>query len=189
VIRAVIFDYFGVISSDDYWRYVREDKNMTGIFHDLSDDVNKGRIHWQDFLKAVAEKIGTDPKEVARLYHTQQIHPDIVNLIVSLRKSYKTALLTNAHHEFLGPVLRETHLQDLFDAIVMSSEIGVTKPDPRIFEAILEKLQVCANEAIFIDDQTRHVEAAKALGIQSIYHHSYQETQKELDKLLANSKD
>ncbi len=168
MIKAVIFDYFGVVCSDEYWRYVKEDKNLDGSFAELANEVNLGRLKWRDFMGELSKKTGTPLSEIEELYQTEQIDPLMAEYINDLHKTYKTALLTNAHYEFIEPVIKEAHLDHIFDEIIISSRLGVTKPQAQIFEYALERLGVKPQEAIFVDDIQRHVDGAKAVGINAL---------------------
>jgi putative hydrolase of the HAD superfamily len=59
--------------------------------------------------------------------------------------------------------------ESLFQVIVFSAEVGVCKPDPKIFQRALEQLGVDAAESLFIDDRERNVTGAKALGMHAIH--------------------
>lgn len=84
-------------------------------------------------------------------------------------QGYRTALVTNNAHEFRESWRRLVPADDLFQVIVDSSEVGVRKPDPRIFELALERLGGIAPErALFLDDAASNVEAARRLGIRSV---------------------
>ncbi len=168
VIKAVLFDYFGVISSDEYWRYVREDKNMQAGFHELSDQVNRGKISWQDFEAIVAERTGTSRRAVHAMYEQARIDPRVLAYAHDLHETYKTALVTNAHHEFLDPIVSSAHLSNVFDQIILSSRIGATKPQPRIYEVTAQTLGVMPEECIFIDDIGRNVDGAEAVGMHGV---------------------
>ena len=58
---------------------------------------------------------------------------------------------------------------ELFDVVVDSSELGVRKPDPRIYEATLTALGVAPEAAVFIDDLEINCEAAAALGMRAVW--------------------
>ena len=57
----------------------------------------------------------------------------------------------------LRPILKELSLDQLFDAIVISAEVGVEKPNPTIFEAACQQLGVLPEEAVHVGDDRRHV--------------------------------
>ena len=82
---------------------------------------------------------------------------------------YRTALVTNNAHEFREGWRRLVPADELFHVIVDSSEVGVRKPDPRIFELALERLGgIPPERALFLDDAASNVAAAEKLGIRSV---------------------
>jgi epoxide hydrolase-like predicted phosphatase len=82
---------------------------------------------------------------------------------------YRTALVTNNAPEFRDGWRRLVPADALFQVIVDSSEVGMRKPDPRIFELALERLGGIAPErALFLDDAASNVAAAEKLGIRSV---------------------
>lgn len=86
-----------------------------------------------------------------------------------LKSEYKLGILSDAEstaRKKVKPWVSEA----LFDAIVFSSEVGVCKPDPKIFQRALEQLGVEASETLFLDDRERNVHGAKALGIHAIHY-------------------
>jgi epoxide hydrolase-like predicted phosphatase len=165
VIKAVIFDFFGVICSDEYWQFVKQDRQTDAEYRDYTDEVNLGQIPWQSFVQKISQATGKSIDEV--------------------HKSYKTGLITNAHHDFIDTILSENNLSQLFDVTVVSSRLGVIKPDPRIFEYTLDKLQIEPAEAVFIDDLDRHVSAARELGIQTVLFENFEQCKQELDTILS----
>lgn len=184
MIKAIIFDFFGVICSDEYWQFVKDDKDSGGDFDRLSNNLNMGKTSWADFVQQVANDTGQDVEKVKRMYETQKIQPEMVAFIGRLRDKYKTALLTNANTEQLAPLIEGAGLKKIFDEIIISSEVGIAKPDPRIFQITLARLKIEPQEAIFIDDISRYTDAASAIGIKSIHYQNFPQMKKELDQLL-----
>jgi len=184
MIKAIIFDYFGVISSDEYWQMVKVDKNMTSDWLNMANRVNLGKLHWLDFMKTVAERTGKSFEEVERIYAQEKINPGVVALAQELKSQYKIGLITNAHHEFLEPILENTKLNDIFNTIVISSRVGYIKPDKRIFELALQELEIEPKEAVFIDDIERNVTAAQAMGLNGIFYKDLAQLRHELAGFL-----
>ena len=91
----------------------------------------------------------------------------MVALIERLRSRYKTALLSNAMRPFLRQILDKHDLPRLFDAMVISYEEGLTKPNPAIFALTAQRLGVPASACFFIDDNLGNIEAARAAGMQA----------------------
>jgi len=187
MIKAVIFDYFGVICSDEYWRFVKEDKNIQGGFHELANAVNRGEVHWDEFVSEVAHKTGKQPTDIQHLYAAEKLNPQLLALVAKLHNTYKTGLLTNAHYEFLDPIIAKTHLDALFDIIVMSSRIGFIKPQPQIYQYILRELGVKPEEAVLVEDIKRNVDGAKAVGMQAILYQNFGQMKRELNSLLTGA--
>ena len=95
--------------------------------------------------------------------------PSSVDAVREVRAAgYRTALLTNniAHERETWRAMLP--LDELFDVIVDSSEVGMRKPDPRIFDLTLAELGVDAGRAVFLDDAPGNVAAARGLGLSAI---------------------
>lgn len=92
-----------------------------------------------------------------------------IELIDRLRGRYRTAVLSNADNT-LRHRLREVHRIDhLFDDIVCSADVGMAKPDPRVYALASERLGLAPSECVFIDDLDRNVEAARAAGMRGVH--------------------
>lgn len=184
MVKAIIFDYFGVISSDEYWNFVKTNKNFSSDFLDIANKVNLGKLSWQEFMKTVAQRTGKTYDEVKSMYERERINPQVIELIHELKTKFKIGLITNAHHEFLEPILTEMGLTKLFDSIVISSLVGHIKPDPEIFQHAINELGVKPEEAVFIDDIERNAAAAEEIGLQSIHYQSFGTLKTELARIL-----
>lgn len=184
MIKAIVFDFFGVICSDNYWSYGRADAQSAGVFRNNAEEMNLGEISWSDFVEKIANATKTSADEVKELYRSERIDPRMVNWIADLHSRYKTGLITNAHHEFLDTLLAKSHLDKHLDSIVVSSRIGVMKPNPAIFETCTEQLGVAPNETIFIDDLDQHVAAAQAIGMQAFRFDNFEQAKTQVQALL-----
>jgi len=81
---------------------------------------------------------------------------------------YRTALLTNVSRDAEAMWRGLIPVDDLFDVVIDSSRVGLRKPDARIYQLACERLGVQADECLFIDDLACNVEAAQALGMETI---------------------
>ena len=170
MIKAIIFDFFGVIHADPYQRWLNKyGFKREGAFADASNMVDKNFISWQEFFERLSELSGqpiTSIKEI--FYEDKQVDDSLVLLIRKLKQSYKIGLLSNASGTYLRPILKEYGINDLFDTDIISAEVGIIKPDPEIFKLTLSRLETVPKEAVFIDDNAYNTEAASTLGVHSI---------------------
>ena len=92
----------------------------------------------------------------------------------------RVIVLTNAT-DTIGSELERDGLTGVFDEVYASAAVGVAKPDEGAFAHVLEREGVAANDAIFVDDSARNVDAAKALGMRPFVFGSVQQVEQLLD--------
>lgn len=97
------------------------------------------------------------------------------------RAGVVTALLSNSWG--LSSYNREA-LLELFDEIVISAEVGMRKPDPRIFLLTAERLDLMPSECVFVDDLEAHVQGAESVGMKGIVHRDRRVTLETLERLF-----
>ena len=196
-IRAVYFDLGGVIVRTEYQaprEHLAERLNVT--YEDIdkivfgSESARQASLgqtsidaHWE----AVARKLKR-PVSEAQSIRTEFFAGDVVDrglldFIRSLRPRFKTGVISNAWPD-LRDYIVENKFDDAFDNLVISAEVGVMKPEPKIYEIALEKLNVRASEAAFVDDVAFNVQAAQSLGMHGILFTDAAQTLKELKALL-----
>lgn len=118
---------------------------------------------------------------IRRMFERFEHAPDMVNVVRHAHDAgIKTALLSNSW----GNNYQRDGWDELFDAIVISGEVRMRKPEPEIFHHTLGLLGVPAAEAVFVDDLPPNVEAAVALGLIGVHHTSYERTLAELETLF-----
>src|SRR4029079_6486932 len=78
------------------------------------------------------------------------------------------ALLTNNAQEFKETWRATFPVEDLFPGVIDSCEVGMRKPDPRIYELTCERMGVAPTSAVFVDDNAENIEAAGALGLETV---------------------
>ena len=126
--------------------------------------------HWQ----AVGETLGVTVDELpalkARFWAADRINTELVDYIRTLRPRYKVGLLSNAWNDLRQVMQQRFGFDGLFDELVISAEVGLAKPDPRIFHLAVERLGVQPAEAVFVDDVLANVEAARAVGLHAIHY-------------------
>lgn len=93
---------------------------------------------------------------------------------------YKIYALTNWSAELFPVALQKFEFLSWFDGIVMSGDEGIRKPEAAFFQILFDRYQVKPEDAVFIDDNLRNIEAAKKLGLKSIRFTSAEKLEKEL---------
>ncbi len=183
MIKAIIFDFFDVIRTDAYKAWLGTNKiPHEGPYFDASYQQDIGAITPEQFLERLSELTGRTVT-FEEVDGAAVVDTEVVEIISKLSKKYKLALISNAPSKLLRGIIAENNLEQYFDAIVVSSEVGMVKPSPEIFELALEKLGAKAQDAVFIDDNIRHVEGAKKVGIRSIEFKSAEQLKAELATL------
>ncbi len=183
---AVVFDWGGVITPSpfDLVRGMGEDHEADEVLevmmgpYDRDTDhpwhqVERGELSLTEFgkyLEAETQARGLvlrRPKQ--GLMSEMAARPEVLATIRRLRgEGYLTALLTNNAKE-LAPVWRPLlPLDELFDLVIDSSEVGMRKPDPRIYRLVLSELRVEPERTVFLDDAPGNIAGAAAVGMQAI---------------------
>lgn len=97
--------------------------------------------------------------------------PAVLRLVRAQRRLRPVALLSNATDR-LRADLRALSLDDEFDAVFSSAELGVAKPDPEVFVRVCAALGLPPERCLFVDDSAEHVAAAAALGLEAHHYRS-----------------
>lgn len=168
--KAIIFDFFDVIRTDAYKSWLKlHDYKLEGAFLETVQRQDRGEIGVDEFLAILSKLTGQVAEEIFKEMEAgASINYDVLSVIERLRGRYKVGLLSNAPSEFLRKILQDNDLERYFDEITISSEVGLIKPEAEVFEHILAKMDVPASEAIFIDDNPKHVTGSQAVGITGI---------------------
>ena len=173
MIKAIIFDFFGVICPDLYWGWLRKQipdlENQRGYFQELSDQFDLGKLSTTQLIKTLSDRTSVEEdKVIPFIEQSVQIDTAVVDLIKLLKRNYKIGLISNSNSEFIEGILKDNSLNDLFDSIVISQKVGFIKPQREIFEIALKELNVEASEVLFVDDRESNTSAGEKLGIKGI---------------------
>ncbi len=192
MIKAVIFDFAGVVGVDGYWAWLEEkvpdlDRHRDD-FHEISVKADRAEISTSEFVAFVARRVGLPPEVAAReMISRFVINHDLVRLIASLKSQYKTGLLSNFVYEWLENILEANDLYRVFDSVIISSRVKMVKPDRQIYELACSKLGVSPSEAVFIDDRQGNVDAAIQYGLHGLLFKDVPSLEAELNKLGVNA--
>jgi HAD superfamily hydrolase (TIGR01549 family) len=99
-----------------------------------------------------------------------QLYSGVCDLLADLKRTYRLGLLTNGPTDIQWSKIEQLKIASLFDAIVVAGDVGIYKPDARIFHILLDRLNVNPVEALYIGDSYRmDVVGAKEAGMQSVW--------------------
>jgi putative hydrolase of the HAD superfamily len=97
------------------------------------------------------------------------LFPRVLEVLNQLREHYLLAVVSDAQSAYALPELRAVGLHEYFDPVIISGDYGYRKPDARLFQKALDRLQVLPSQAIFIgNDCYRDILGARQLGIKTI---------------------
>lgn len=118
-------------------------------------------------LKLAAEDLKTITNKVVTAWQKHiSLDPEAHRVLHTLHRSKKLALVTNFDHPpHVHSVLNKFDLTPYFDSVVISGEVGVKKPDPRIFDTALEQTGIKPEEVIYVGDTDDDTQAARAAGM------------------------
>jgi len=194
--KAIGFDYGGVIAGIPGTEFNKrvtdllgvEPKTFQDVYFEFNHLMNNNILSWQDFWKKVTEELGVFDKykdliKFIEELPRREINDKIVDLADKLRVGgYKVGLLSNndiaAANRF-----RETGLTHHFDVVVVSAEVGYSKPHPKAFEIFLERLGVVANELVYVDDTEKSLTTAEEIGFRPILFTNYESLLHDLKSL------
>lgn len=195
MIKTILFDLGGVLFTNGTKKFITDISVRYNLDSNLVQNVMDGNIGSQyreakitrdEFWKLVLEKlqinenIDTLEKEWINGYELISGTKDIV---FELKKKYKTYYLSDNVKERVEAIDRKYHFMEWFDGGVYSHEVGVRKPDPKIYEFVLKKSQTQPEEAVFIDDKPSALEPAQKMGIKTILFISSEDLRDRLETL------
>ena len=197
-IKAIIFDFGNVLLEWDprhvYQRYFPDDPGAMELFLEEVDFMNwnlqqdKGR----PFAEGVAVLSQQFPHhaDLIQAYHDHWVDSvggsiaGTVRILKQLKEAgYQLYGLSNWSAETFPHARRKYDFLDLLDDIVISGEVGHVKPDPEIFQIMLEKIGRPAQECLFIDDSLTNVAQAQKMGFATIHFQSSEQLEASLREL------
>ena len=199
-IKAVVFDMGGVFIQTKDKNSRTQLAHKFGLSYDeLSEFVFKSetaqlatvgaieeRAHW-DFI---AKHFTLNDIEIMKFWEDfwggDQLDQELLLFTKTLKPDYAIGLLSNAWDGARDYLTRKFGFLDIFDVSVFSAELKMAKPDPAIYEWILDALQVNAGETIFVDDFIENIVAADALGIRTVHFKRTKQAITEIQTLIGS---
>ena len=125
------------------------------------------------------------PDFLQQYWSADDVNWRLLDFIRGLRPRYKVGLLSNAWDDLRKTLHERWNIDGLFDELVISAEVKLVKPDPRIFQLALKRLNILPAETIFIDDINENVQSARQIGLKGILYQSFDQTIGEIKDYLA----
>lgn len=187
-LRAVLFDFGGVITTSPFEAFARYERDAD-MPVDFIRTVNATNPH--DNAWARLERSEVDLEQFSTLFEIESaalghripgsdvlgllagdVRPQMVEAVRRCADRLLTGLLTNnfvSANDTLGhSLVGAAGLSDVFDTVVESRELGIRKPDPAFYEVACSRLGIRADEAVFLDDLGVNLKPARELGMVTI---------------------
>jgi len=192
---VVVFDFGGVLGGTDKTVLVEElevcfgisEKEAWEVLSELRTAKSQGQTAGQ-FWSLCAEARGWElPSDWMQYIERVRLHAiraneEMYRLVAQLRQQkVQVAILSNVS-PYRAKYIRACGLYDLFEPVLLSCEVGLEKPDEKIFLLMLDRIGKEPNQCIFIDDKLRNIRVAKQLGMDTIHFRSPSQLKEELCK-------
>jgi putative hydrolase of the HAD superfamily len=194
---GLLVDWGGVMTSNllaSFSAFCREEgldpSALSGIFRsnhqarELLIGFEEGRIEEADFELGLGELLGVASAEglIDRLFSGSTVEESMVSAVRAARAGgLRTGLISNSWGTTRYP---HDLLEELFDGIVLSGEVGMRKPAPRIYELGAEAVGLRPSQCVFVDDLPFNLPPAQELGMAVVHHTSPESTIAELEQIL-----
>ena len=207
VITAVLWDFGGVLTTSPFAAFNRyeEERGFPRDFIRGINAVNPTTNAWAQFessqitldefdrafeLESQNAGHSISGREIVALL-SGEIRPRMVEVLKRCKAEYKVACITTTVKAGTGPTMASSAgraaaiaaVMALFECVIESSEEGIRKPDPRIYQLACDRLGVLPSEAIYLDDLGINLKPARALGMQTIKVVSQEQTIADLARL------
>ncbi len=172
MIKAIIFDCFGVLAEDAWLpfkrKYIGDNQEVADAITNLGLQNEYGVINNDQYFAESAKLMGVDEQELRAILGKRVPNLELFEFIkISLKPKYKIGLLSNANYDILSELFSPAQAE-FFDADVLSYKDKLIKPDPRMFQLIAERLRCDVDECVFIDDVERYCVAAESIGMKTV---------------------
>ncbi len=189
-VKAIIFDIGGVLQIGSiiekpvkrHTHYVHEfiAKKLKISLDQYFDSIDtayaksiEGKISKKKTISILSQNLKISPKKLERLYfkaykkNFRKNKQLFKKVFVLKRQGYKIAILSDQWHLSKDALIEKRDAKK-FDVVVVSCDMGVRKPDPKIYKIVLKKLNLPASQTLFIDNQEWNLVPAQKLGMKTI---------------------
>jgi epoxide hydrolase-like predicted phosphatase len=194
--RGLLIDYGGVLTSDLFASFrafceleglapetLEERFRSDRAFRQLLIGLETGKVEEAEFEPQLAERLGVSaPGLIDRMFAGSKPDQTMVDAVRTARRAgIRTGLISNSW----GTRRYDRHqLNELFDGVVISGEVGIRKPAPEMYELGAQRIGLEPTACVFVDDLPFNLDPAAQLGMATVHHVSAERTITELERLL-----
>ena len=196
--KAILWDLGGVLLRTEDWEPRRRLDEMLDLPNgkiyklvfecEMSRKATIGEAANDDIWMWVGEQLELSNDELVHVrdefWSGDKIDRELIRFIRAHKTETTMGLLSNGWPSTRRFIDEHWHIADIFDDMIISAEVGLAKPDRRIYQLALDRLGVNAEQTIFIDDFEENIQGARELGIHGIYFQNPQTILEELKGLL-----
>lgn len=188
MVKAIIFDCFGVLYQGSHEHLMdRCSLENRAVLKDLSVASDYGYVTREEYIDGASELIGVSRTEIESITSMSHVRNEqLLDEVRRLRSTYKTALLSNIGKDVMNDLFTEQEFQELFDVVVLSSDIGMVKPNPEIYEYTANKLGIVPSECVMVDDLITNVSGAISIGMAGVQYISLKQYDNDMKKVFDN---
>lgn len=190
MIKAIIFDCFGVLLGNAYKMHLIEvektDPDRAAEIRAINHAADMGILNRDESAEAISDLFGMDVEDFRAEQDRAEVpNTELLAVIAELKKTYKVGLLSNiSGRDRLSMRFVNNELNDHFDTVVASGDEGFVKPQPEIYQIAAIRLGVEPHECVMIDDIFEFCEGAKAVGMQAIQYFDNEQIKRDLTALI-----
>jgi len=180
--KVVVFDLWNTLVYDPSKESHEKISSLLGFenrqeFWDYCDEhFFNTKLTFYDFIKKLIKQKNLSKEtfdKIEELWEDAKRHvdifPDVVETLEKLKKKYKLVLLSNTAEKEGEETIDRFGLKKYFDEIILSGQIGLAKPDPRVFRLVLDKVNIKPEKVVMVGDNLEmDIIPARTLGMKGI---------------------
>jgi putative hydrolase of the HAD superfamily len=195
MIKGIIFDWFGVCTTENWGDCVQRElakklnmseEKIKKEYKSLLQDFMKTKLSKEEFFEKFISALDSS-KNSNEFFYLLEIIPDLntelLEFIKNLKKQYKIYLLSNNVSELFEQYEKKINFNDYFDLMFLSHELKISKTQDEIWDVLLSKVNCRPEELLFIDNKESYLEFARKRGIKTILFKNNEQVKKEINKL------
>ncbi len=180
--EACLFDLGGVLAGFDHWKFCRrlsekadhsspEEIYRIVFQEELNEQFECGTVSGEEFYQTLCSTLNLtiSQDEFRDLWcDIFQNNPGMGTLLEALHGRARLVLISNTNPWHLDYIRERFSFMELFDSLILSYDLGIRKPDQRIFQAALDAAKARPDQCLYFDDLESNIQAAGRLGIPSV---------------------